>query len=677
MASFRKRAGVIFRRLALGPVILGLPVCSLSGEDAGIPGDPVSPGWSPAEILEWDPAADPDAPFNVSKVPLASRFLNPDLNVNPHARPNEGKVMVLAAFNRLPKRSAQGTHSLNFYAPTYWQYMDTFCYWGGSDRDKRLILTPAAHVVDAAHRNGVPIYGKIFFAPLEYGGDFQRVKEFLKKSGGKFPVADKLIEAANYFGFDGWFINQETPGGTSSTADDMRDFIQYIRENSSVKIIWYDAMNEAGGVGWQGAFNDSNDMFLKDRKNLGAHTLFIDFRWSESSLEKSRKKAEDLKLDPYDLFTGIDTEGRGYTGDWEKIFASIFPEKKPHLLSLGIYRPEWTFNGDPALPKFYARDNRFWTGPGGDPSMTESKESWKGIAHYIPARSPIQALPFVTHFNAGHGKHFAMGGQTVLNHEWTHLSTQDILPTWRWLVKSEGPKLKPSLDFEEPYYGGTCLKVEGALEVSNDLWLYQTSLPVSATTTLELVYNRGTTGASGLQVGLAFEGDTGKFEYLDVGAAAAHGWNTFRADLPAYAGKKIAVISFRFSAPQPIPDYQIRIGRLAIVDGEEAAPAAPGHPVLLRQDSVDSETLSVRMKWDPSADPVYGYHVYQRNEDGSQAFLGFTPNSYFFAPAVRKPKGESILRLAVEAIGPARSAFSRKESSVPLAAESPAPTPSP
>ena len=32
---------------------------------------------------------------------------------------------------------------------------------------------------------------------------------------GNFPIIAKLIEAAEYFGFDGWFINQETEGGES------------------------------------------------------------------------------------------------------------------------------------------------------------------------------------------------------------------------------------------------------------------------------------------------------------------------------------------------------------------------------------------------------------------------------------------------------------------------------
>ena len=33
-----------------------------------------------------------------------------------------------------------------------------------------------------------------------------------QEKDGSFPLADKLIEVAKIYGFDGWFINQETEG---------------------------------------------------------------------------------------------------------------------------------------------------------------------------------------------------------------------------------------------------------------------------------------------------------------------------------------------------------------------------------------------------------------------------------------------------------------------------------
>ncbi len=70
--------------------------------------------------------------------------------------------------------------------------------------------------------------------------------DLVQKDGSTFPVADKLIEMTEYYGFDGWFINQETAGGNAQLAQDMRDFMIYIQQNSDLEIQWYDAMTEAG-----------------------------------------------------------------------------------------------------------------------------------------------------------------------------------------------------------------------------------------------------------------------------------------------------------------------------------------------------------------------------------------------------------------------------------------------
>ena len=36
---------------------------------------------------------------------------------------------------------------------------------------------------------------------------------FKKDATGHFPIVDKMIEVAQKYGFDGWFINQETEIG--------------------------------------------------------------------------------------------------------------------------------------------------------------------------------------------------------------------------------------------------------------------------------------------------------------------------------------------------------------------------------------------------------------------------------------------------------------------------------
>lgn len=626
---------------------------------------PYSASWHPDYLLKWTPTGDADAAFNRSAIPLSSRFLptaavtplNATFNVNAHARPGEGRLANLSGFptSGYPSQSrgVEHTNSISF-----WQYTDHFVYFGGS-ASEGVILAPNAAVIDAAHRNGVPVYGTIFLPPTAFGGRFQWVTDFLQKTGSTFPVANKLIEVANYFGFDGWFINQETAGGNSTTATTMKDFILYFRAQApNLKIMWYDAMNESGGVGWQDRFNSSNDLFMKDGSNPVSHNMFIDFGWSSSGISASRSLAQSLGLDPYDLYAGVEFDSNAYNQPFD--WTWLFPEGNPHQISAGIFGYDRNFKNAGNATSYHANELRFWSGPNGDPTNTTTADSWKGIAHYLPASSPLTTLPFVTNFNLGHGHLYAINGQVRSNREWSNLSVQDVLPTWRWIVQSTSAnKLVPSLDLTTAYYGGTNLKIAGTLDGTNDVKLYQCSLPVAADTTLRVVFNRETTGASAMQVGLAFEDSPATVQYLDFGTAASSSWNTKSFSLAAYAGRKIAVISLRFTNASAIANYTMRIGQFALFNGAVPSPSAPTGLVISQQDNVDVDTMALRLKWNASASPVYYYNVYWRQPNTSLSWLGATPTTSFYVSAVRRQAQETTLPIEVEAVGPAFGVSSR------------------
>ncbi len=570
--------------------------------------------------------------------------------MNAHARPGEGKIATLSGFPTTgnPSQSTLAEHS---NAMSFWQYTEDCVYFGGS-AGEGLILAPSAPVIDAAHRNGVPVYGNVFFPPAAFGGRFEWVNDFLRKTGSTFPVADKMKEVAEFYGFDGWFINQETAGGTAATATAMKDFILYLRAQApNLKVMWYDAMNESGSVGWQDRFNTQNDLFMKDGANPVSHSMFIDFGWSASGISASRTLALSLGINPYSLYAGVEYESQGFDQPFD--WATLFPEGNPHQVSAGFYglHRNFTFSGNPT--EFHANESRFWSGPNGDPSNTVTADAWKGMAHYVPANSPLTALPFVTNFNLGHGHLYAVDGQVRTTREWSNLSVQDVLPTWRWVVQSTGAnKLVPSLDQSTAYYGGTNLRITGTLDGMDDLKLFQCSLPVAADTTLRVVFSRGATGASAMQVGLAFEESPTVFQYLDVGSAATSSWNTKDFNLAAYAGRKIAVISLRFTSASTVSSYTMRVGRLAIFNGLIPTPAAPSNLILSQQDSVDVDTLALRLKWSHSASPVYYYNIYSRSPDNSLVWLGATPNNAFFVPAGRRVNQQATLPIEVEAVGP-------------------------
>jgi endo-beta-N-acetylglucosaminidase D len=167
---------------------------------------PYASYWHPNDLLTWSPASDPDADYNRSYVALKDRFLNSSTQVNSHARANEAKISPLDIFSGTSGNPSQGSLDIDYFAFNYWQYIDVMVFWGGS-AGEGLILAPNPGVIDASHRNGVPVLGTIFFPPTVYGGDIQWVWDLVQKSGNTFPVADKLIEVAEYYGFDGYFIN--------------------------------------------------------------------------------------------------------------------------------------------------------------------------------------------------------------------------------------------------------------------------------------------------------------------------------------------------------------------------------------------------------------------------------------------------------------------------------------
>ncbi|MDB6019542.1 MAG: Mannosyl-glycoprotein endo-beta-N-acetylglucosaminidase [Pedosphaera sp.] len=616
-------------------------------------GEPVTVQWpTVGALLSWSPTNDANARYNRSSVSLAPRISNPALNVNSHARTNEAKVMTLVSFNSYSTGSAEGSHTTSYYPFSYWGYAGSMTFWGASDNDHGLIMCPAGHVADAAHRNGVKIYGKVFFGPYVYGGNIQNVTDFLQKSGTNFPVADKMTEAARYFGFDGWFLNQETENATAATAANMRDFISYFKAKApELQIVWYDAMTESGNVGWQGAFNTANDWFMYYNGANVADTMFIDFRWSSSSLAGSRSLALSYGLDPYDFYTGVDAGPSGYNTmvNW----SAFFPEGQTNLLSLGLFGSEWVYKTASGMTNMHARDNRFWVGSNGNPGITSSSDTWPGIAHFIPASSPVTSVPFGTCFNPGQGTNFNLNGQRVMNGQWSNLGLQDVLPTWRWLVKTNGTatRLNAALDFMDSYYGGSCLLVNGTMAGTNDLWLYQASLAVSNNTQFRLVYKTGAVGASNLKVGLSFEDNPNSLQFFDVSNTVSAGWNTNVTDLGAFAGKKIAVIALRFGAAASTA-YNTRIGQLAVYHGAMSAPAAPTDIALDQMYNLDWKTYNLRLTWSNSTDTIFYYNVYRRNPDNSLSWLWATPNNCVFIPQLARTNNEAFTPVEIEAVGP-------------------------
>ena len=88
--------------------------------------------WHPEDIKNWSPETDPDAKFNRSRVPLATRFQEPTLMKANKNQYYEGQICnATILFPTCPMSPSQGAYNFLGYQPTYWQYMDKLVYWFG------------------------------------------------------------------------------------------------------------------------------------------------------------------------------------------------------------------------------------------------------------------------------------------------------------------------------------------------------------------------------------------------------------------------------------------------------------------------------------------------------------------------------------------------------------------
>ncbi len=606
------------------------------------------------EFKNYDPASDPEAPYNRSSVPLGDRFLTEQTIVNSHARMDGAGVSPLPVFSggSVP---AQGIlNKMGLYAYSNWQYTDVMVYWGGGPGVAGInVVIPAAAAVDAAHRNGVPIMSNVFFAPTAYGGQINWVWNFVEKDGDSYIIADKMIETAEYFGFDGWFINQETAGGNAALANEIIELMKYIKANSDLEVYWYDAMTETGAIYWQEQLNANNDRFFQDGSTRVSDYMFLDFGWTSTKLANSNSYARNLGRDPYELYAGIDIAVNGYNTyvNWN----GVFPEGQEHVTSLGMYRPDdFLWWQAAAIDENLARESRFWSGPNGDPSNTTTTQAWKGIAHYIPANSVINDMPFFTNFNFGAGDKYFIEGEMIcpdkwLEQGWNNLSLQEILPTWKWIVDSQGEKLTPEFDFTEAYYGGNCLKISGNLSSDNHIKLYKTRLDITSNTRLDITLKKPEAGETSMQAGLLFEEDPGVYQFINAGSVSTNDWEVKTLDLSPYAGKTLASISLKFLS-NGNADYEIKIGRIGVYNIPAETPAPPAN-LFIEKKTQEENYITLRLRWDHSPDDIHCYNIYKKNNDGSRVFLGATPNNAYFVPYIGNEIEDSLVTIELEAVG--------------------------
>lgn len=653
--------------------------------DRGMENQPESSYWFPDELLAWDFSEDVDAKYNISEVPLAERVEKEELPHSNDTQNAEMNVVALGIMNSSTSGNApRGINTFDANVFSYWQYIDQLVYWGGSSGEG-IIVPPSADVVDAAHKNGVPVLGTIFFPQTAHGGKIEWLNTFLEKDEtGSFPMTDKLIEVADVYGFDGWFINQETDtevtsfddvaqGKTTATkttdgltkehADLMREFISEFQQKADqeLEIMWYDSMTTDGKMDWQNALTDENKDYLVDAQmEPVADSMFLNFWWNtekladQELLKASQKKAEELAINPYDLYAGIDIQEEGYMTpvDWQ-----LFTDANgvPYT-SLGLYVPSWTYFSASDPDDFQTRENIFWVNSQGDPTqgVAPTGEEWPGISTYAVEQTAITNLPFVTNFNLGNGYNYFIEGQKVSSMDWNNRSMQDILPTYRWTFQHEaGNELAVTVDYADAYNGGNSLKLKGKMEKgqSSLLKMYATQLSIASDTQVTTTAKATTDTALDLVVTLA----DGSVETLKGDSSVTDEWTTVSYDTKAISGQVITGIDYQVTAEATDDVYELRLGQLALT------PKAEKNTVKVAElaiedalfDEEEGNLAGIRFTW-AVENPQQGafYELYRINEDQSRSFLGATPATNYYMNGLERRDDTNQTEFEVVAVDP-------------------------
>ena len=525
----------------------------------------------------------------IATVNLAPRFTNIATQFN-SALSNEMKIAYLPdGMNNFGNYFGEQIQ-FNLYNFTHWAYIDKLVWFGGTA--SQTIQLPSSPWVNAAHKNGVKVFGNVFFAPTAFGGSTTTLTNFLEQDiSGNFVAVPKMIAMMQYYNFDGWFINEET-ATNATTALLMQDFVQELTTQAEVlgkEVMWYDAMRLTGIVGWQNRLTALNSPFVQDDQDVNgtfetrvSSSIFINFSWNGTVFPTaSRTRANLIGRSSFDVFTGVDIWPGRNQGNFETsgntFMTNLHENTTTPFTSLGIFAPNCiynnstytNFNNDPSdYASFYNAENHLFAGDDSNPGIVDAV-GFKGLSNWIPEASVITTLPFRTNFCTGHGIKKFYNNAVVSNESWHDMNKQTILPTWLWAF-SENNLLSATWDFEDAFVLGNSLKVSGNLPANHsiDLMLYKTKLTTDqAYFQCDWMY-KSQTADPHLKLLLVFSDEPlQKYEFSTLSNPLS-GWIPAGISLPTnFSQREIAMIGFRFESETAIPDYSINIGEIAIYDG--------------------------------------------------------------------------------------------------------------
>jgi endo-beta-N-acetylglucosaminidase D len=566
-----------------------LALCSYQAE-ADIQPDSPPFALSVQQLKDWSSSSDLASVANISTVPVAQRFSSP-LNAERAKLDTQAKVLYAPDGMNNFANYLEPQAQFNLYNFTHWSQIDVLNWFAGT-ADKTVQI-PARPWVETAHKNGVKVIGSIFLGVARWGGSADTVEALLEQDEqGHFVLADKLIAIAKFYGFDGWLMNQETDLTAVKDANNqllegqvdaergkllaakMLAFMQYLTANAGegMEIHWYDSMIGSGEVRWQNQLNALNQDYLQNNNITTSDAIFLNYWWDGEMIKQSQQRAIALGRSPYDVYVGVDlwperNAQRAFSRyEW---LDDLFVAGKA-LGSIALFAPNVNFNFDgvahtPAFSqfhsnaaderRFYASEQRLFNGNDLNLSVNDQGQ-WPGISRYLPAKSSLKHLPFVSHFNTGQGRHYFNHGQQQSG-AWTDMQQQDVLPTWQFALPADN-SVEAFYDFDQGWQGGSSLafSLSEANQASN-IPLYATAFTLIQNSRLQVIAK--TNNAS---VSVRLTDTSGQQHEFELKAKDDDNWQQFDFALGHLAYKTISRISVLLAGK----NGSVHLGQVAILE---------------------------------------------------------------------------------------------------------------
>ncbi|XP_062840747.1 cytosolic endo-beta-N-acetylglucosaminidase [Trichomycterus rosablanca] len=596
-----------------------LPACHYSPDTT----EPISSALNSLdELLSWKRS---DAsPFNVATVPLQER--QPSLRDTPMRTLVSHDMMG----GYLHDRFIQGTEVDDPYVFYHWEHIDIFNYFS-----HHMVTVPPAMWTNAAHKHAVLSLGTFI---TEWVGGGKTCEAFLAGEEDYRAVADKLVQIAHCYGFDGWLINIENVLSAGAVKH-MAPFLRYLTDQMHERVpgslvIWYDSVLEDGTLKWQNQLNHHNRVFFQ-----ACDGIFTNYNWKESSLE-------DMASDPAaqgrlaDVYVGVDVFARGEVvgGKFETNKALELVRK--HGFSAALFAPGWVYE---------CHDKTEF--------LTNQDKFWGLLSDVLYAHRPACPLPFTSSLCRGFGKRFYWRGKVEQERTWFNLSAQQLQPLYVKQDVNGGGWYTTRGCSQEVWAGGSALLLEGSMTKSCSkicARIFSLHVPLPSRSFISLVYRV----SGGVNVSLELRTldaalcvDAASPDYRSVNPVLlddddeqvkqlnqeerSDGWITrcFQLDQSGCVLGEVCVDVCRDDGgSEEDLSFTCRIGEISVWDAD--TPLVPPRPlpsvcvydVVWRKPRPDGKVyLSATLRWRYRAELVRFFRVYRRHVRGPDPRIGRGP----------------------------------------------------